>query len=94
LSVNPERFRSLAFDIKDFLISCLWRLLREYGMIMFITFCELSIGLWALQVPGFWKVAAVTAVLDILRSSARALYCCRGAFTTCSAASFGWASVC
>jgi predicted PurR-regulated permease PerM len=62
----PEKFRRLAFDIKDFLISCLWRLLRAYGIIMFITFCELSIGLWALKIDSFWKVAAVTAMLDIL----------------------------
>lgn len=62
----PDHFRIIAFDVKNFLISCLGRLLRAYGIIMVITFCELSIGLWVLQVDDFLKIAATIAALDIL----------------------------
>ncbi|WMJ84392.1 sporulation integral membrane protein YtvI [Oscillospiraceae bacterium LTW-04] len=62
----PHRMRPMMLDIKNFLLSCLLRLARAYAIIMFITFCELSIGLWALRIERFWTIAAVIAVLDIM----------------------------
>ncbi len=62
----PHRFRPMMLDVKNFLVSCLLRLGRAYAIIMFITFCELSVGLWALRVERFWKIAVVIAILDIL----------------------------
>ncbi|MEG2174903.1 MAG: AI-2E family transporter, partial [Oscillospiraceae bacterium] len=62
----PQRFQTLALDIKSFLVSCLLKLLRAYLLIMTVTFCELSLGLWSLHVANFWKIAAITAALDIL----------------------------
>lgn len=62
----PHRTRPLMLDIKNFLVSCLLRLGRAYAIIMLITFCELSIGLWALKIDSFWKIAAVIAILDIM----------------------------
>lgn len=61
----PHKARPLMLDIKNFLISCLFRLGRAYTIIMLITFCELCIGLWALKINGFWKIAAIIAMLDI-----------------------------
>ncbi|MEG1773630.1 MAG: AI-2E family transporter [Oscillospiraceae bacterium] len=62
----PRRFRALTLDIKDFLVSCLLKILRAYLILMAITFAELSLGLWALGIDGFWKIAGVIALLDIL----------------------------
>ncbi len=62
----PHRFRPMMLDVKNFLVSCLLRLARAYAIIMFITFCELSVGLWALRIERFWKIAAVIALLDIM----------------------------
>lgn len=62
----PHAARPVMLDIKNFLISCLFRLLRAYAIIMLITFSELCIGLWALRVERFWRIAAIIALLDIL----------------------------
>lgn len=62
----PHRMRPMMLDVKNFLVSCLLRLARAYAIIMFITFCELSVGLWALRISRFWKIAAVIAMLDIM----------------------------
>lgn len=62
----PHRMRPMMLDVKNFLVSCLMRLARAYAIIMFITFCELSVGLWALRIDRFWKIAAVIALLDIM----------------------------
>lgn len=62
----PRRFRSLILEIKDFLVSCLGRVIRAYLIIMLVTSAELALGLWALRVEGFWKIALLIAVLDIL----------------------------
>ncbi|PWM22974.1 MAG: sporulation integral membrane protein YtvI [Oscillospiraceae bacterium] len=62
----PRPIRPLIFDIKDFLITCVAKLAKAYGIIMLITFAELSIGLWALRVERFWKFAAIIPLLDML----------------------------
>ncbi len=62
----PHRMRPLMLDVKNFLFSCLARLARAYAIIMLITFCELSVGLWALRIDRFWKIAAVIALMDIM----------------------------
>ena len=62
----PSKFRPLIFDIKDFLESCLFKIIKSYAIIIMITFSELCLGLWALRVEKFWHIAAIIAVLDIL----------------------------
>lgn len=62
----PRSVRPLMFDIKDFLVSCVSKIIKAYSIIMLITFAELSVGLWALRVEGFWKFAAVIALCDML----------------------------
>lgn len=62
----PHRMRPMMLDVKNFLVSCLLRLARAYAIIMLITFCELSVGLWALRIERFWKIAAVIALMDIM----------------------------
>lgn len=62
----PPRLRPMLLEIKSFLLFCLLRFVRAYLVIMFITFCELAVGLWALRVQGFWRIAMIVAVLDLL----------------------------
>ncbi|HWP52389.1 MAG TPA: sporulation integral membrane protein YtvI [Clostridia bacterium] len=62
----PHRMRPMTLDVKNFLVSCLLRLARAYAIIMLITFCELCIGLWALRIDRFWKIAAIIALMDIM----------------------------
>lgn len=62
----PKRAQPLILDIKNFLTSCLFRLVRAYLIIMIVTFAELSIGLSFLKIENALSIAALTAVLDIL----------------------------
>jgi len=62
----PPQARPLIFDIKNFLLSCLFKIFKAYSVIMLITFCELCVGLWALGIAHFWKYAAIIAIMDIL----------------------------
>ncbi len=62
----PHSLRPLLLNIKNFLISCLFRLMRAYILLALITFAELSLGFWALGVKRFWQIAAITALFDML----------------------------
>jgi sporulation integral membrane protein YtvI len=62
----PRRFQNDVIELKDFLISTVWRMGRAYLIIMCITFLELSAGLWLMRVPNFYLIALIVAVLDIL----------------------------
>lgn len=66
ISQIPRPFRDLIIDVKNFLVSCLFRLGRAYLIILLITFAELSIGLGFLRIQGYIQIAAVIAALDIL----------------------------
>ena len=56
----------LEVGIKPVDLGHLHQLAKAYGIILLITFAELSIGLWALRVERFWKIAAIIALLDLL----------------------------
>lgn len=62
----PKRYRQTAAELKSFFFTTVLRLLRAYLTIMFITFCELSVGLLILRVPNPVGLAALIAVVDIL----------------------------
>ena len=62
----PHKVRPVIYDIKNFLLSSLFKLIKAYIIILFITFIELCIGLWALRIPSFWKYATVISILDLL----------------------------
>jgi len=62
----PHNARPLILDIKNFLVSTLFKMIKAYAIIMLVTFFELSMGLWALRIPSFWKYAAAISLLDIL----------------------------
>ncbi len=62
----PERHSQLAHTIRDLCSNTLFKLLRAYLLLMFITFLELTIGLSILSVPYSLLVAALVALIDIL----------------------------
>lgn len=61
-----EKNRGIIFDIKDYVIGSVFKMIRSYALIMFITFVELYIGLSILRVENALGVAAVIALVDIL----------------------------
>ena len=62
----PERFQGLLRDVKELCGGTGRKLLRAYGLLMLLTFAELSAGLLLLGIPNAILVAALIAVVDIL----------------------------
>jgi sporulation integral membrane protein YtvI len=62
----PKRYHETASEIKSFFLTTVFRLMRAYLTIMFITFCELTIGLFLLHVPNPVAIGAVISLVDIL----------------------------
>ncbi len=62
----PDRHADLFLKTKELCSNTLFKLLKAYALLMFITFVELSIGLLILQVPHAVVLAALIAVVDIL----------------------------
>lgn len=62
----PERHRATAANVKDFFCTTVLKLIRAYLTLMFITFCELSVGLALLRIHNPIAIAAVVAIIDIL----------------------------
>jgi sporulation integral membrane protein YtvI len=61
-----DRMRILLFDVKNYLVGTVFKLILSYLCIMTITFAELSVGLLILRVPNAIGVAALIAIVDIL----------------------------
>ena len=62
----PEHYQGMLKDIKEYTVSTLGQYGKSYLLIMTITFCELSVGLWLLGVENFAIIALITAVFDII----------------------------
>jgi len=62
----PAHTREAVLEVRDFLASTLWKLIKAYLILMLITFVLLSAGLWLLRIERFWMPAAVTALLDLM----------------------------
>ncbi len=68
----PEGKKNLLVEIKQVFSKTILKMVRAYGIIMFITFCELSIGFTILNLIGVmdnsyvYVIALVTAIFDIL----------------------------
>lgn len=65
-SYIPEKARNELSKIKNFLVNNVFEVIKCYGLIMFITFIELSIGLLLLKIDNAIMLAAVIGVVDIL----------------------------
>ncbi|MBC8569454.1 sporulation integral membrane protein YtvI [Zongyangia hominis] len=62
----PERHRTLLFDIKDFLVHTVLKMIKAYLILMFITFAELSVGFLIIRLDYAIPLAALIALLDLL----------------------------
>lgn len=68
----PENRKNLLVEIKQVFSQTILKMLRAYGIIMFITFCELAIGFTILNITGvmnnkyIYLIALATAIFDIL----------------------------
>lgn len=68
----PEGKKNLLVEIKQVFSKTILKMVRAYGIIMFITFCELSLGFTILSLIGvmdskyIYLIALATAIFDIL----------------------------
>lgn len=62
----PREARSVVIELKNFLLSTLWGLIRAYAFIWLLTFVMLTVGLVLLGVPGSVRLAGLIATMDIL----------------------------
>lgn len=62
----PEKFNSTFEEARIFLTGTLWKMIKSYIIIMFITFLEIMTGLSLLKVNYALPIAAIVAVLEIM----------------------------
>lgn len=62
---NGER-RRMVLKLKDNGIGTIAKFIRAYTAIISVTFLELSIGFWILQIPNPFLLGAMIAVIDVL----------------------------
>lgn len=58
--------REIVLDIKEYIVGTLFKIVKAYSIIIFITFIELSIGLSILRVESAITIAFLIACVDIL----------------------------
>lgn len=62
----PEKFNSTFMEARVFVTGTLWKMIKSYIIIMFITFIEILTGLSILKVNYALPIAAIIAILDIM----------------------------
>lgn len=65
-NIFPSSWISKVVLIKNTLFNNIFKILRGYVIIMFITFCELCIGMWLFGVKNLFAVAGIICIVDIL----------------------------
>jgi len=62
----PEKIKSSISEVKSHTAKTMWKFCKAYGIIIGITFIELSIGLLILKVDKAFTIAALIAIMDIV----------------------------
>ncbi|MBR6969335.1 MAG: sporulation integral membrane protein YtvI [Firmicutes bacterium] len=62
----PERSQQTILEAKNYLLKTIGGMLKSYGLIMFITFCELNIGLRIIGIEDATVLSLIIAIFDIL----------------------------
>lgn len=62
----PEKSQQTILEAKNYLLKTIGGMLKSYGLIMFITFCELNIGLRIIGVEDATVLSLIIAIFDIL----------------------------
>jgi sporulation integral membrane protein YtvI len=64
--ILPEKIKSRVTNIKENVISLVWKYLKSYFFIMLITFTVMALGLFILRVDNLLLISLIIAALDIL----------------------------
>lgn len=64
-SLLSDESKKIYHEVKNYLVNTVFLVIKSYGIIMFVTFIELLVGLLILGVDNFALVAMITALLDI-----------------------------
>ena len=62
----PEKSQQTILEAKNYLLKTIGGMLKSYGLIMFITFCELNIGLRIIGIEDATVLSLIIAIFDIL----------------------------
>ena len=62
----PEKWHLFLSDVRRYSLKTLGKYLKSYALIMTVTFCELSLALWLLDVNNFMLIALIIAAFDII----------------------------
>ena len=66
MNIIPQKTKGVLFEINDFIRNKLFKIIKSYGLIMLLTFVELSIGLTLLGIKNSVILSFLISVLDIL----------------------------
>lgn len=66
IKIFPKKRQKTIFEAKRLLIETAGKYLRAYGILMVLTFIELSVGLCLLRVENSFAIAAATALCDAM----------------------------
>ncbi|MGB5823160.1 MAG: sporulation integral membrane protein YtvI [Proteocatella sp.] len=62
----PEEIKTSLSEVKTHTVKTLWKFGKAYGIIIGITFIELSIGFLILKIDKAFTIAALIAIMDII----------------------------
>lgn len=62
----PRKIHNILIDVKNKFLETIYKYIKAYSIIIFITYCELAIGLLIIGVNYAFVLAAIIAFIDIL----------------------------
>lgn len=62
----PKKWKQTVTGVKSYMIEILWKCVLSYVLILGLTFVELAVGFFMLEVEGAFTIAFIIAILDIL----------------------------
>lgn len=63
---TPRSLQRILVDLKEFIFSTLFQMLKAYGILFCFTFLELALGFWLLKIPNIWGMAFIVSAADAL----------------------------
>lgn len=66
LAQCSDKVKTMIFDIKDYTVNTLFKIIFAYAKVMSITFVELSIGFLILKIDSPFLIALIISVFDVL----------------------------
>lgn len=62
----PEKVRNAVYEVKNRFLEAIYKYLRAYTIIIFITYFEITVGLLIIGIEYAFVIAALIAIVDIL----------------------------